>query len=363
MKALKYTLVLFISVTLISCGSVSSKSTFTPGKQTLTSVYNQTTELAEDVLFVYPNMAANIMLDSVEVVQLNTQQTQKAYVTGRDNPISQGQVAQGALLVVSHRKGAVLNTTDWQPLREFNLQGSQPMAISPNAQWLHRAGRIEGVPSGELVYEYQQPIAPGPAVFSPDSRYLVQAGHQTSAVVVDLEQKQQHALTQAGISGSLQLVFADPHTLYIDEGAQLRMSLGGEYVNTLKQVNVATQTALAEFSSKPPISCWAHLPASNRLAVFLVNGDLLVLDSHLQPQTTYDLGQRVEHCVAGSGAELWLATHGKGVLHVDLNQKTLSHVLENTSKVVGLSVAADGKHIGVIERSTQGDVVTIFSVN
>ncbi len=240
------------------------------------------------------------------------------------------------MLVLSYYQSEIFNTIDWSSIKAYTMEGFDTLGMSDSGKLVNVFGQILDADSGNLVLEYSASYSPIDYDYSSDDRYFVEAGIHTGALIVDLTKTNRGKMLNKRFKNTNKVAFIDNDLFYIDEGAEINLRLDGEYAKKLNIASASSKKLISSYKPRVHISCWTKLKGTDHIAMALINGDLLILNKYLEPLERFSLDARAELCVSGNNGQLWLGTQSKGVLHLDLNNKTLSNPVKLSSPIDSL---------------------------
>ncbi len=365
MSNIRFVLSVVVVLILASCTLPHKKSALTWVQEDYHKIYGEESDLAVDILFPKNNLAVIAAYKTLKSLSLNDLQSHIFYSANQDDGIAAVKISddRSRMLVLNYYQQAeIFNTADWSSIKTYTMRGADRLGISGSGKLVNVFGQILDADSGNLVLEYSASYSPISYDYSSDDRYFVEAGIHTGALIVDLTKTNRGKMLNKRFKNTNKVAFIDNDLFYIDEGGDINLKLGGEYAKKLNIASASSKELISSYKPRVHINCWTKIKGTRHIAMALINGDLLILDKYLKPLERFSLDARAELCVSDNHGQLWLGTQSKGVLHLDLNNKTLSNPVKLSSPIAVLTLSDNGKYLGVIENKPDKDSVFIYEI-
>ncbi len=362
MNTIRFVLSFVVILILVSCTLPHKKSPLQWVQEDYHKIYKEESGLAVDILFPKNNLAVIAAYKTLKSLSLDNLQSHTFYSANEHDGIATVKISEdrSKILALSHNKAEIFKTTDWSSIKTYTMVGADRLGMSGSGKLVNVFGQILDADSGNPVLEYAVRISPISYGYSSDNRYFVEAGIHFGALIVDLTKTDRGKALNKRIKNTNKVAFIDNDLFYIDEGGDINLKLGGEYAQKLNIFSASSRELISSYKPKAHINCWTKLKGTQHIAMALVNGDLLILNKHLEPQERFSLDARAELCVSDNHGQLWLGTQSKGVLHLDLNNKILSNPVKLSSPIAALTLSDNGKYLGIIENKPDKDSVLIY---
>ncbi len=366
MSNIRFVLSVVVVLILASCTLPHKKSALTWVQEDYHKIYGEESDLAVDILFPKNNLAVIAAYKTLKSLSLNDLQSHIFYSANQDDGIAAVKISddRSRMLVLNYYQQAeIFNTADWSSIKTYTMRGADRLGISGSGKLVNVFGQILDADSGNSVLEYAVRISPISYDYSSDDRYFVEAGIHTGALIVDLTKTSRGSkVLNKRFKGTRKVTFIDNDLFYIDEGAKTNLNPDDEYPKKLNIASASSRELISSYKPRVHISCWTKIKGTDHIAMALINGDLLILNKYLEPLERFSLDARAELCVSGNNGQLWFGTQSKGVLHLDLNNKTLSNPVKLSSPIVALTLSDNGQYLGVIEHKFGEGNVLIYKI-
>jgi hypothetical protein len=347
---------------LISCGSLT-RSPLTEVSEAYTLHYKDESSLSDQLIFQGGDQAIEVDGYDLNVISLSDFDKKNIFRSGESNPIKQIQLIDNDVLIISFDNIVLLDSKAWVVKKILKERVDKSIQLSNSGGLISFSNKVLNVDTGESEVEFYGHASSLESKFSPDDRFLIQLGVPSyGPYVLDLSKKEEGRFTEEFIERSGKVEFIDSDLFLVDGYGTSDFSLFPDPRFTLNLINATTVKIEDRFESSKAVSCWTLFGDQGEIALAFENGDLTILNKELEIIDSYSIGDRADYCVGGKGEELWLGTWSSGVIHVDLNNKSMSKPMHLTNRVFDLAVSEDEKFIGVIQDGTNASIVSIYEI-
>jgi hypothetical protein len=347
---------------LISCGTLT-RSPLTEVSEAYTLRYKDESKLSRQLVFQGSELAIIVGEYDLNVLSLINFDYKKVLTTGQFNPIKKLQILDDDALVITFDSVLLLDSNSWVVKKVYQERTDGYTRLSNSGELISFENKVLNVYTGESEVEFSGHMFSYISKFSPDDRFLIDIGGPFyGPYVLDLSEKEEGRFTEELIERSRKVEFIASDLFLVDGYGTSDFSLFPDPRFTLNLINATTVKIEDRFESSEAVSCWTLFGDQGEIALAFENGDLSILNKELEIIDNYSIGDRADYCVGGKGEELWLGTWSSGVIHVDLNDKSMSKPMDLNNRVFDLAVSEDEKFIGVIQEGVNTNIVSIYEI-
>jgi len=299
------------------------------------------------------------------ILHLGDNQIIKKLFANSDASVIYGQASltnNRYLFSTSNGLSKIWDTKNWLLLREFNGKISRSTnGLSSNGTVLYFGNKLMSTETGEELVSFGSDPRFDSHDFSKDGHYFIAAGYHFGTVLINIPLKK-NIVAKTRISDVSQLRFRRDNHFYASYDARLSVVLGGYYPKKLGLFSHTTNEIITRVTPLARIACWTTTK-DDEVLMALVNGDVILLNSQLEPLNKWNLGDKVNVCKSGQKGQVWLGTEKTGIYRIDLINKTLSNPVKTKRSIFALDISSDEKYLGLVESIPGASVVKVYQIH